>query len=203
MGCVANQDVKTASKEVSLTLATTRGVEKDFAEALFDEVERTHEQLKRTLVARVTYERIERIANNLEATGDLIGLSKQISDAEQRATAFVNLVDTATPPPEIEKADVTAWVRSLATPSAAPAADPLADIGINPEQIRTLLLVRQLRGNAKGVMDQMDTHLAAIAALHEQVDAWIQTDVTVHGEDAAKAIEAVKSRFPSSTAVQP
>lgn len=194
--CVANQDVKTASKEMTKTLAATRGVEQDFTEALVEEVDRTEQQVERALRARIVYTRIQALGGELESKGDLVGLSKKISEAELRATKFIEVVSQAAPPADPAKADMSAWVRTLAKlPPDAP--DPLVELGIQPDELRTLLTLRQLRENAKGVTAELDTHVAAIMALHQQVDAWIQTDVTVKGEDVATTLDAVAKRFPT------
>jgi len=194
--CVANQDVKTASKEVTKSLTATRGVEQDFTQALVAEVDRTEQQVERALSARIVYTQIQAIAGDLESKGDLIGLSKKISEAELRAEKFFEVVNQAAPPADLAKADMTAWVRAIAKqPPDAP--DPLAGLGIKPDELRTLLTLRQLRESAKTVTGELDTHLAAIMALHQQVDAWIQTDVTVKGEDVAATLETVAKRFPT------
>jgi hypothetical protein len=200
--CVASQDVKTASKAVTKTLTATRGAEKDFTQALLAEVDSTQSQVERALTARIVYTEIQKIAADLETRGDLISLSKKISDAELRGARFLEVVSEAKPPDNVATADMTAWVRSIAKlPPDAP--DPLASLGIKPDELRTLLQLRGLRQKAQTVTSQLDTHLAAITALHAQVDAWIQTDVTVKGEDVAKAIEAVAARFPATPEVTP
>jgi hypothetical protein len=194
--CAANQDVKTASTEVTKTITATRAVEKDFAKALVSEVDNTAAQVERALASRIVYAQIQAIALDLENKGDLIGLSKKISEAETRAAKFLEVVGQAKPPADLAKADMEAWVRSFA-PEGAP---PLAKLGVDPEELRTLLTLYAMRKKAEQVNSQLDTHLAAMTALHAQVDLWIQTDVTVKGEDVAAAIKAVAARFPETTA---
>jgi len=56
-----------------------------------------------------------------------------------------------------------------------------------------------MRDQAKaGVLAQLDQHLTAMAAFHDQVDQWIQTDVTVKGDDVAKLLENVAAKFPTT-----
>jgi len=210
-GCVANQDVKTASTEVTKTLENVRGAEKDFNDAVLAELEQTRAQVARAIVAGIVYRKIGAIADDLETKGNLIGLSKEISDAQARGELFVDRISTAKLPENLDTVKVSDWLAATlsptpgaaATPAVSPAPDVLGQLGVTETQVRTLLRLRQMEIRAKaGLLDELNQHVAAIAALHAQVDQWIQTDVTVKGDDVAKIIETVAQKFPKASVKQ-
>ena len=220
-GCVANQDVKTASTEVTKTLGNVRGAEQDFNDAVLAELEQTRAQVARAIVAGIVYRKIGSIADDLEAKGNLIGLSREISEAQQRGELFVDRISSAKLPENVDTVKISDWLAAtsskapIAAPGPTPAPSPapvpastsapdiLGQLGVPEAQVRTLLRVRQMEVRTKaGLLNELDQHVNAIAALHAQVDQWIQTDVTVKGEDVAKVIEAVAQQFPKASVKQ-
>lgn len=216
-GCVANQDVKTASAEVSKTLGNVRAAEQDFNDAVLAELEQTRAQVARAVVAGIVYKKIGSFADDLEAKGNLIGLSREISDAQQRGELFVERISTATLPDNVDTVNISDWVAATlgitATPAPAtaptavsaptPPPDVLGTLGVTEAQVRTLLRLRQMELRTRaGLLNELDQHVSALTALHAQVDQWIQTDVTVKGEDLAKVIDSVAQRFPQASVKQ-
>lgn len=199
-GCVANQDVKTASTEVSKTLVTMRGAEQEFAEALLAEVKETKRQVARAVVASIVYAEIRRLADELETKGDLITLSQKISDAEARADAFMQKLEAATPPANPDTENIGRWVATLlSTPDLPAPPDALARIGATEEQVRAYLRLTQLQNKTQqGLLVELDQHLNAIATVHAQVDRWIQTDITVDGDKMAQELATVAEQFPQA-----
>jgi hypothetical protein len=69
--------------------------------------------------------------------------------------------------------------------------------------IEDLIRLNDMRAMAAaGTLRQLETHLAVIRATHAELDRWIQTDVTVKGEDIAKLTEDAVAKLGGPGAAQ-
>ena len=225
-GCVSGPQVKQASSQMKEALVSVSGAEADFKKALLTEIDATRDQIGRAILARLVRDRIDAVAADYEKKGELIKLSDEIDAASSAAHQFVFAIRSLSVDagatdddldgvikdqlqkkqaslslvlkrPELSQAEKADLMRQRDTLAiwTAPTYPGRTDL-------RTMLQLARTRAYVeKELLKQLDVHIHALANVHNTVDGWIQTDVTVHGNDVAKVVEGAKSLFPAPQVV--
>lgn len=91
--CVADPETKIASTQTAVALASLDESEESFRRLYFQEVDKTRELVKRSLVARAVVYKVTEVANDLEAKGDLLTLSIKIEEEEAAVRGLIDEVE--------------------------------------------------------------------------------------------------------------
>lgn len=220
LGCASNTQVKLASKEMKDALVSIGAAETDFKKALLAEIDATRDQVERAIIARAVRARVDVIAAARESSGDLLGLSDEIDATSTAAHSFVFAMKAVDVDAETKDADLGGVldaalkkkqssieiVLKLPQLSAAEKADlqrqhDLIGAWASPgsaghQDLVTLLQLARTRAFVdKRLLAQLDAHIRMLKEVHNAVDGWVQTDVTVNGSDVAKIVEAAKGQL--------
>jgi hypothetical protein len=76
--------------------------------------------------------------------------------------------------------------------AAAARAAQARDLGVRRDDVLALLTLQRLRAFvAGGIFDALDKHVAALRAVHERVNAWVQADEPVAPARVAAVVDDV------------
>jgi hypothetical protein len=213
-GCVADPETKVASSQTAVALSSLGEAEESFKRLYLQELDKTRDLVKRSLVARAVVDKVKELANDLEEKGDLITLSMELEGTDAAVRGLIDEVEDEAMAQDESKEKKDKDVREqlgefvkkkrkaiLETAQLLPAENPTrkeleAKAGAAEliskkilDQLFVLMQLKLMRAEAaKGLQDLRD-HIANLQAVHTTIDQWIQTDVKASGEDVAKLVD--------------
>jgi hypothetical protein len=95
-GCVAPNDVKLASSQTVIALKSLSEAEASFRRLYLQEIDRTRTSVERSIVAVTVVQRVNLLAGDLEAKGNLIALSRELEATERGTRAMIDEVGRLT-----------------------------------------------------------------------------------------------------------
>jgi len=220
-GCVSSSDVKLASTQMTTALKTMSDAEALFKQKLLAEIDATRNQVALAYVARMVKDKINRSAADVQA-GNLLTVAADIDSARDGEQQFITSVmaitvlpaDYSQRAPDTEKI-VKDFIESETKRHRA-SLSSIRDPAIKQEvqskidaleshatdfEVLTLVRLAGMRSNVdKNLFGQLDTHVAVLKAIHQEVDTWVKTDVTVSGKDVADTLVNVDTAFHTNFA---
>ncbi len=204
IGCVSSPETKLASSQYKTAIDDyARNVEA-FEDAWIAELDKAIDDVGEALAARAVTLKVQSLSvdgDGFSEAGErkefkddgLIALSRVIENERERIAKFLTVVDKFT-------AENLDGVRELIRSASFPADEEtrlLADLSLGPAEkdpvaqglVDVLMTLRKSRRELPDDLANLKTIVDALRKTHAEVDAWIQTDVTVPGEDVADLVK--------------
>jgi hypothetical protein len=210
VSCAASNEVKQASSQVEVALASLREAQDDLRNFYLRELEETRQLVGRAIVADAVVRKVNTLSKE-ELKGDLISISKAAKSQRDAYQGLVNEIMQTKPKKDEKAEDLVKAIfdrrvkalRSLATTFKAGGntasaiklierAEELETASKDEKDFGDMVVIIQLEQSQADVrkgMKDLDDYLQFLQMIHSQVNEWITTDVTVKGEDVAALIE--------------
>jgi hypothetical protein len=196
--CVADPETKIASTQTSASLASLSEAEESFKRLYIQEIDKSRDLVKRSLLARAVVNKVKEAANDLEEKGDLLTLSMVIEAEEKAVRDLTEMAEHFQTPDELVKKKRQDFLDlALRLPQDDPNRKKLEAQAAAPEliskslldQLFVLMQLKAMRTEAERGLNELRDHITNLQEVHSAIDQWIQMDVKPSGEDVAKLVD--------------
>jgi hypothetical protein len=209
-GCTTQHTVKQASTEMTGTLVDLKQAQRDLQRLYLAEIDKTILLVQQSIISNRVQQTIKGLQQE-EEEGDLLGISEKIYERRRSSQVMLdefsnwvqdNLGDDDDASDKVIEfvSEVSKRYRRQADRLESTSPELASELREKADTIETLdpdtetglaTLVELYRAEevASKRLGDLKTYLSVLAAIHETIDEWIQTEVTVSGEDVANLVQ--------------